>query len=122
LLARHSLQSTVNRLLFVLCRILKRLYTLCTLVMLFFDHNHEVFKTMLSLKTALERLSVLVCFLLHDHHFLLVSIHHFVGVDLGGHKVSLHPLNHMKVLTLVHHLKVSFLFYLFVLTLPVRYT
>jgi len=85
LLARNSLQSTVDRLLLVLGRILKRLDTLRTLMMLFFDHNHEVFETMLRLETALERLSVLVCLLFHDHHFLLVSIHHFVGIDLGGH-------------------------------------
>jgi hypothetical protein len=74
-------------------------------MMLFFDHNHKVLKTVLGLKTALKCLSVLFCLLLHDHHFLLVGIHH--------------PLDHMEVLALVHHLKVSILFYLFILALAV---
>ena len=89
-------------------------------MMLFFNHNHEVFKAMLSLKTALESLSMLVGLFFHNHHFLFVSIHHFIGVYLSGHQVSLHPLNHMQVLTLVHHFEVSFFFYLFVLTPAVR--
>ena len=72
--------------------------------MVLIDKSHQLFKSVLGLKTLLLRLSALVSFLLIDLLFVLVASLAFVELNLDGDKVRLHTLDHMLVGPLDHHL------------------
>ena len=59
---------------------------------------------MLSLHSLLLGLPILISFLLVDLLLVFVTILSFVELDLNSNKVSFHPMDHVLVRSLNHHL------------------
>ena len=78
--------------------------------MVFVNHDHERLQSVLSLQALLCSFSFLLGLFLQNGQFGLVRFLLLINFDLGSNQVSLDPLNHVLVLSLLHHLKVGLLF------------
>lgn len=74
------------------------------------NQPHKFLKTMLSLKSFLFGLPVLVSFLLVNLLFVLEAFLRLVEADLNGNEVSLHAVYHVFILALDHKLVVMSVF------------
>lgn len=117
LLALHARNASLKSRLFVLDRLVQSTHLLSALSVVFVDHKHEGLEAVLGLQALLSSLSLLFSFFLKDCEFRLVRLMLLVHFDLSGNQIGLDALDHVFVLTLLHHLEVRSLFDAFHLVL-----
>ena len=74
--------------------------------MILVDEPHELLQSVLRLQSCLLSLAVLLRLVHEDLLFVLVTVAQFVESDLNCNEVRLHPVDHVLVGALHHHLSV----------------
>ena len=72
--------------------------------MVLIDKSHEFFEAVLGLEPLLLGLSITLGLLSVHLMLVLITILRIIELDLDSDQVLVHPLNHMLVLPLYHHL------------------
>ena len=70
--------------------------------MILINHKHERFQLVLCLKSLLSSFTFLFCLFLQNSYFGLVTVLLFINFYFGRNQISLNPLDHVFVLTLLH--------------------
>jgi hypothetical protein len=73
----------------------------------FINHQHERFESVLCLQTLLGRFALLISFLLQNREFRLVTFLLATHFDFHGYQVLLYALDHVFVLALLHEFKLG---------------
>ena len=72
--------------------------------MVLVNKSHEFFEAVLGLESLLFGLSMTFSLLGVHLMLILITILSFIEADLDSDQVLVHPLNHMLILPLYHHL------------------
>ena len=104
LLAGVALDASLERGLLIVERFQHRGKSVLPLEVILVDKSHQLFKTMLGLKSLLLGLSVLIRLFLVDLSLVLVAVLCLVEADLDGNQITLHATDHVQVGALHHHL------------------